>query len=263
VDNPFSDDRRPQTVPEPVTTPVNVGTARQPLAGEVQPGISLASTATSSSHPSEVTGPGAQQAGHRVAQAAISPVGEPGLASPGRLSVPSLPEVPAARIPHIELPQAPAQPELPKATHEVDPAKHLATSRPDLGMPGASPPRGPSAARDVPKENPAPVQPATRADPIGHRSPPQPPANVGAQEYPDDSPEELQRIADSIRAEIVGSVPQQRVRANAFRIRGLLKLGFKVKQVYAHLVGAERIDAAQVSYKQFAGEVRKLREQSS
>lgn len=77
-------------------------------------------------------------------------------------------------------------------------------------------------------------------------------------EYPEDSPADLKRIAQRILARRVGSIPQQRVEANASRIRGLKSLGFKVKEIYTDLVIDERINADKVSYKQFADQVKKL-----
>lgn len=77
-------------------------------------------------------------------------------------------------------------------------------------------------------------------------------------EFPEDSPADLQRIAQRILARRVGCIPQRQVAANASRIRELKSLGLKVKEIYADLVIEGRITANKVSYKQFAGQVKKL-----
>lgn len=77
-------------------------------------------------------------------------------------------------------------------------------------------------------------------------------------EFPEDSPADLKRIAQRILARRVGCIPQRQVEANASRIRGLKSLGLKVKEIYTDLVIEGRINADKVSYKQFADQVKKL-----
>lgn len=77
-------------------------------------------------------------------------------------------------------------------------------------------------------------------------------------QYPDDTDEELKGIADGIINSRATSIPARQVKANASRIRGLLKKTCNVKEIYNHLVREGRVDPTKVSYKQFADQVSKL-----
>lgn len=81
------------------------------------------------------------------------------------------------------------------------------------------------------------------------------PTLIGSQ-YPKDSAEDLRRIKAKMRALRKTSMPAKQVHENEHRIRDLATDGFKIKEIYNHLVEEERIDPAKVNYKQFADQVK-------
>jgi hypothetical protein len=117
---------------------------------------------------------------------------------------------------------------------------------------GKHPVPGPERSIERPPatpNDPTPVGPTTKTD-----------LGVAGQSYPEDTDEELSRIAADIISSRAETEPVRQVRPNASRIRGLLKKTCNVKEIYNHLVSKGRIDPSKVSYKQFANQVKKLQE---
>lgn len=278
MDNPFPQDSRP--LPGSPSLP-ELSTGNTP---DVEPAAKV--EATRSVAPQTSTAPAQNKAvatpadqlktnGDLISDSASA---ERGHVEPHNLSVPSLFAKPPASDrsesqttklvseagevgANAQRQQIPIHSDPPRATHSGDQVGDQALSPSNLNPASAAPSRVASDGQQR-----AGISPAEKLEVLpsaeGSHAAVRPPAAINPafveHEYPEDSPADLKRIAQRILARRVGSIPQQRVEANASRIRGLKSLGFKVKEIYTDLVIDERINADKVSYKQFADQVKKL-----
>ena len=278
MDNPFPQDPRPLVESPSLPEPSTDNTPHVEPATKVEATRSVipeTSTAPTQNNPVATPADQLQTNADLISGSASA---ERGHVKPHNLSVPSLSAKPPSSDQfelqttklvseageagaNAERQQIPVHSDPPRGTHGDNQVGDQALSQSNLNPASAVPSRVATGGQQT-SESRAADKGEVIPSAEGSHTAVRPPAAINPalveHEYPEDSPADLKRIAQRILARRVGSIPQQQVEANASRIRGLKSLGFKVKEIYTDLAMDERIDAAKVSYKQFADQVKKL-----